>query len=326
MGQAIATTRFFMHGRKHFTQTGWRQHSAAYGHGEDLKSVDMTGRVSVVTGANSGIGREIAEFLASRGSKVYMVCRSAERAEKERDAIAKSTGSSAVHVLVADCGLAADVRKVSAELRKLEAEGIDCLVCNAGAMTHTKTLTTEGHEVTFATHFLHGTYLLTEELRTLLQKRAEPRVVVVSSGGMLNVKYDHALASGAKGSYDRQLSYAYAKRGQVLLCEHWGKQPGERIKFVSCHPGWTDTPGVDHAYGSTKKWLEPMRSLWEGAEGICWLCVAPAEQIASGEFYLDRQPQAKHVVSWTSNTDKDVQDMVASLHAATASSSASAGA
>lgn len=75
-----------------------------------------------------------------------------------------------------------------------------------------------------------------------------------------------------------------------------------------------------------KKWLEPMRSLWEGAEGICWLCVAPAEQIASGEFYLDRQPQAKHVVSWTSNTDKDVQDMVASLHAATASSSASAGA
>ncbi|CAJ1338249.1 unnamed protein product, partial [Effrenium voratum] len=118
-----------------------------------------------------------------------------------------------VHLLVADCGLASDVRRVAAELREKES-GINCLVCNAGAMMFKRTLTTEGHEVTFATHLLHGTYLLTEELRPLLRKAEDPRVVVVSSGGMLNVKYHHGYATGSKGSYDRQLAYAYAKRGQ----------------------------------------------------------------------------------------------------------------
>eukprot|EP00933_Yihiella_yeosuensis_P044245 TRINITY_DN39356_c0_g1_i1.p1 TRINITY_DN39356_c0_g1~~TRINITY_DN39356_c0_g1_i1.p1 ORF type:complete len:325 (-),score=48.73 TRINITY_DN39356_c0_g1_i1:52-1026(-) len=314
MGQAIATTRFFMYGKSHFTQTGYQAHSSAYGSNAlALDSVNLKGSVHVVTGANSGIGREIAQYLAGRGGKVYMVCRNAERAEKEREAIAKSTGSDSVHVLIADCGIAADVRRVSQELKEKEEKGISSLVCNAGAMTYTRTLTSEGHEVTYATHLLHGTYLLTEELRPLLEKEDGSRVVVVSSGGMLNVKYDHGLATGAKGSYDRQLSYAYAKRGQVLLCEHWAKHSNSKIPFVSCHPGWTDTPGVDFAYGSTKKWLEPMRTTWEGAEGICWLCVAPREELESGAFYLDRKPQDKHVVSWTANKEKDIEDMVAAM-------------
>jgi len=322
MGQAIAVSKFYMHGKKHFTQTGWKMHSAAY-QGADIKSLDLKGQVSVVTGANSGIGREVAEYLASRGSKVYMVCRNAERGQKERDAIAASTGSD-VQVLVADCGLAADVQKVAAELREKEA-GINCLVCNAGAMTNTRTLTSEGHEVTFATQLLNGTYLMAQELQPLLEKKEGARVIVVSSGGMYNVKYDHGLATGAKGSYDKQLAYAYAKRGQVLLCEYWAKKISN-VKYVSCHPGWTDTPGVDFAYGSTKKWLEPMRSTWEGAEGICWLCAAPSAEIESGGFYLDRTPQVKHLVSWTANTDKDVEDMVAALAKASAASSTAAGA
>ena len=55
---------------------------------------------------------------------------------------------------------------------------------------------------------------LSQELRPLLSKSGA-RVVAVSSGGMLNVKYDHGYATGTKGSYDKQLSYAYAKRGQA---------------------------------------------------------------------------------------------------------------
>ncbi|CAE6955787.1 Gars1 [Symbiodinium natans] len=246
------------------SRSGRKAHAASYGYGQDLQSINLRGKVSVVTGANSGIGRKIAEYLVARGSRVYMVCRNAERGQQAKDEIAQKTSSEDVHLLVADCGLASDVRRVAAELRDKEASGIDCLVCNAGAMTHKKTLTSEGHEVTFATHLLHGTYLLTEELRPALGRKEGARVVVVSSGGMLNVKYNHNLATGKKGSYDRQLAYAYAKRGQVLLCEHWAKQPGEQIVFASCHPGWTDTPGVDHAYGSMKKWLEPMRTNWEG--------------------------------------------------------------
>jgi len=104
----------------------------------------------------------------------------------------------------------------------------------------------------------------------------------------------------------------------VLLCERWAEDQGEETAFVSCHPGWVDTPGVDAAYGSSKKWLEPLRSMWEGSEGICWLCAAPRDQLKSGEFYLDREPQPKHLPArlcknFTVNTSEEVDDMMNKL-------------
>lgn len=67
------------------------------------------------------------------------------------------------------------------------------------------------------------------------------------------------------------------------------------MKIVSCHPGWTSTPGVDAAYGSSQSYLEPLRTLWQGSEGIIWLLVAPASKLESGAFYLDREAQVKHM-------------------------------
>lgn len=68
------------------------------------------------------------------------------------------------------------------------------------------------------------------------------------------------------------------------------------IVFASCHPGWADTPGVDGWLGSGKIALAPMRTLWQGTEGIAWLCACEAAQIESGAFYLDRSPAPKHMV------------------------------
>ena len=86
---------------------------------------------------------------------------------------------------------------------------------------------------------------------------------------------------------DLQLNHALRKRsclravtlaGQThpvqnsgIVCKEGGEQAMRRSWFS----------GVDHAYGSMKRWLEPMRTNWEGAEGICWLCVAPADQLLS---------------------------------------------
>jgi hypothetical protein len=77
-------------------------------------------------------------------------------------------------------------------------------------------LTSEGVEQTFATHLLLGTYLLTELAIPLLQNSSDPRVVVVSSGGMYNTKFpDWDLATAKRGNFNGQLAYAFAKRGQV---------------------------------------------------------------------------------------------------------------
>ena len=117
------------------------------------------------------------------------------------------------------------------------------------------------------------------------------RLVIVSSGGMYNTNFPKwEIATSLKGKYNGNLVYAYAKRGQVLLAEQWaGRHPA--VAVVAAHPGWTLTEAVDAAYGDGKKWLEPMRTPWQGAEGIAWLLACPVEKIESGAFYLDRKPQ-----------------------------------
>eukprot|EP00420_Gonyaulax_spinifera_P019934 CAMPEP_0197920038 /NCGR_PEP_ID=MMETSP1439-20131203/88211_1 /TAXON_ID=66791 /ORGANISM="Gonyaulax spinifera, Strain CCMP409" /LENGTH=336 /DNA_ID=CAMNT_0043542221 /DNA_START=20 /DNA_END=1027 /DNA_ORIENTATION=+ len=290
MSQLLTSLQFYFYGRRHFTRTGWLRHSKAYPSPDPLSSYDLRGRAYVVTGANAGVGREITSYLAEKGARVYMVCRDQGRAEAARSELAVSTrAGERLQVVLGDVSLERDVRRIAAHVADNEAGGLDGLVCNAGALHNERTLTQEGVEMTFASHFLFGAYLLTTLLEPSLRAAAEagrePRVVMVSSGGMYNTAFPawHKAASiplgGHEPKYDGQMAYAYAKRGQVLLCERWAEAERQRainrIIYVSSHPGWTSTAAVRQAYGDTAKWLEPMRSTWEGAEGICWLCAAP---------------------------------------------------
>jgi len=324
IGRVATTTQFYFHGKKHFTRTGWECHSKAYPSPDFFEqNLDLSDRVYIVTGANSGVGKELVHCLASRGASVHMFCRNRQRAEACRQDIIAQTGNNRLFVIEVDAGVEQDVRRGWAEFLQNQSQPkssprLDGLICNAGQLLHEKTLTRDGLEVTFASHFLIGTYLLGTLALPLLRQTPNSRLVAVSSGGMLNVKWpswEVATATSTDESYNGQLAYAYAKRGQVLLCERWAHEnPG--VKIVSCHPGWTATPGVEQAYGSQKRFLEPLRSLWEGTEGIAWLCVAPAEEIESGAFYLDRQPQAKHLGccfltrGFTHNTAEDVDEMM----------------
>ena len=75
MGQKITTAQFYVYGKKSFTRTGWQkaQTGPAYQPQGFLEEVDLAGKVFCVTGANSGIGKELTQFLSSRRAKVYMV-------------------------------------------------------------------------------------------------------------------------------------------------------------------------------------------------------------------------------------------------------------
>eukprot|EP00947_MAST-08B_sp_MAST-8B-sp1_P005970 g5970.t1 len=378
MGQTMASSQFFLYGKKHFTQTGYAKHAAKYTKAENLENLDLAGRRFVVTGANSGIGKEISKSLFNRNGKVYMVCRNADRAEKARQEIlagAEAAGAGKEDRLVAvigDCSLKEGIRDVAAAVGKLEPAGVDALVCNAGALLNERTLTAEGFETTFACHLLFGTYGLAKamepSLRACAARGGQPRTIFVSSGGMYNTKWPAwevgTSAETSPAKYDGVMAYAYAKRAQVLLAQRFaeseaasaaeggeskqsddgglartlealGEDKGEDkkdeggaktkilgapIQYVSCHPGWTDTPGVDAAFGSQAKYLKPLRTLWEGAEGICWLCTAEADRIKPGAFYLDREPQHTHMAgpffsegSFTKNTAGEVDQLLQQL-------------
>ena len=213
----------------------------------------------------SGIGLGIVEYLAKRQAVVYMVCRNEEKGLIQRDRIVQETANEHVYLLIADCGLEADVRRLWSEFvshRQSVASTVSltALICNAGSLTNNIQLTAEGVESTIATHLIFGTFLLVNLALSTLQSTAGSRVIVVSSGGMYNTKFPSwDLATSKVGKYDGQLCYAYAKRGQVLCCEQWTKMHAN-VKFVSCHPGWVDTGGVDAAFGDKKSYLQPLRS------------------------------------------------------------------
>lgn len=330
-GQFAASSQFYLFGKKHCTRTGYEKASKKYEDPDFLEKVELEGKCYMITGANSGVGKEVTQFLASKGATVYMVCRSPERAETARQEIIEKTKNEKVKVLLADVSLEADIRRIMKEFSEDHGETkLDALVCNAGAMAHERTLTSGGVEITFASHLLFGTYLLGYLAIPYLKAGTAAdatgvscgRLVVVSSGGMYNAPFpDWEIATAQKGSFNRQLAYAYAKRGQVLLCERWAREHPE-VQCVSCHPGWTDTPAVNVAYSKFEKsLLEPMRSPWQGSEGIAWLCVANKIKVETGEFYLDRKPQVKHLAgpffsegSFTKNTTAQVDEMMVNLH------------
>ena len=210
------------------------------------------------------------------------------------------------------------MRNAVQELQAKEKK-VDALVCNGGILLNEKQTTNEGNEVTFASHFLGGSYLISQLLIPQLHEAEDPRIIFVSSGGMYSTPFpDWPTATssiGASHEYDGKLAYAYAKRGQVLLAEEYAKLY-PTIKTVSCHPGWSKTAGVDLAFGEEKKYLEPMRTTWQGAEGISWLMGVKGSELVSGAFYLDRIPQQKHlgpITYYTKNTQKDVEGMMANL-------------
>lgn len=237
-GPLAATTQFYLYGRRHCTAKGWARASANYDLGM-LDTADLTSKVFIVTGANSGIGRCLSDYLASRGASLYMVCRNEARAEVAMREIRASSGNDKVHMLIGDCSLATDVRRVMQEFGNRE-QRLDGLVCNAGAITPTKTVTSEGYEVTLATHLLHGSYLLaTLAMPHLRRCEAGPRVLFVSSGGMYNTPWPGwATANDAPASeYNQELAYAYAKRGQARPCDTLRTAARPRLWHTSdAHP------------------------------------------------------------------------------------------
>lgn len=330
-GQFAATSQFYLFGKSHCTRTGWEKAIKKYAKPDILQdpSLNLQEKVFLITGASAGIGKEISTFLAAKNASVYMICRNLDKGNQVKNNIIEQTKNPKVYVLQADCGLEADIRRVWEEFQQHQQNNnsnqelrLDALICNAGALLNERTLTSEGVEVTFATHLLFGTYLLGSLAFSLLNKTPDSRLIAVSSGGMYNTKFPEfpiATATNPEVKYDGQFAYAYAKRGQVLLCEQWAKEY-PNVKVVSCHPGWTLTEGVEAAYGENKKYLEPLRTLWQGAEGIAWLALTSSKNIETGAFYLDRSPQVKHMAgpffsegSHTKNTPEETQQMMNQL-------------
>src|SRR5689334_3632958 len=135
---------------------------------------------------------------------------------------------------------------------------------------------------------------MTNELVPMLDRSDDPRVILVSSGGM----YTQALHPDdwqlEREPYRGSVAYARAKRAQVALAEAWAERFGPiGITAHAMHPGWVETPGLAEGLPTFRKVMRPLlRDVRQGADTIVWLAAAPEPRASSGRFWLDRRPRS----------------------------------
>jgi retinol dehydrogenase 14 len=260
--------------------------------------VDLTGRRVVVTGANSGIGLEVCVRLAQMGAHVTMVARdrakaSAARAEVETRA-GRALGASSRRrvptpdVLLCDMASQSSVRALADEIRRTHAR-LDILINNAGSVSPTRQLTSDGIERTFAVNHL-GYFLLTALLLDLIVQSAPARIVNVSSVGHRSGTMNFDDLHFEKESYFIMKAYARSKLANVLFTRELARRLRGRGVTVNClHPGAVSTNIWSHAMW----WARPVLAVaklfmltpQQGGERIVYLATSPDVEGKTGGYY-----------------------------------------
>lgn len=265
----------------------------------------LRGGLAVVTGAGSGLGKATALGLARLGAAVVLVVRDQVKGEAARAEIVGAVPGAVVLVRLCDVSNLASVRHFAGEMLQ-EFERVDVLVHNAGIMPPQRTTTSEGHELTVATHVL-GPLLLTDLLRSLLAASPDPRVVLVSSGGMYTQRLRADDPEYRDGEYRGATAYARTKRMQVVLAPLLAdRYAADGIGVHGMHPGWADTPGVAGSLPGFHRLTRPfLRSAEEGADTVVWLAATrPAPR--GGRFWHDRRDRPTHYLPTTGEQRCDV--------------------
>ena len=198
----------------------------------------MTDRVCIVTGANSGIGKEIARGLAARRAKVVMICRNHIRGETAQQEIQTSTGNANLQLFLCDLSSMASVQAVADQLvRRLPR--IDVLVHNAGLINGSRRETTDGLENTFAVNHL-APFLLTGLLLGRLRAAQSARIVNVSSRAHMEGFLDVTDLQMERSSYSPWRAYRASKLAQILFTYELARRlpASTGVTVNACHPGW----------------------------------------------------------------------------------------
>ncbi|XP_012718640.2 DHRS-12_like_SDR_c-like domain-containing protein isoform X1 [Fundulus heteroclitus] len=299
---------WFLKGLTEFTKNGHL--AAAKRFAEKDLEVSVAGRSFMITGANSGIGKAAAMAVAKKGGTVHMVCRNKDKAEEARADIVKETGNKEIYVHILDLS---ETKKVweFAEGFKKKFKALNVLINNAGSIMSQRDVNAEGLEKSFAVNVL-GVYILTKSLIPLLEKSTDPRVITVSSGGMLVQKLRIGNLQSERGRYDGTMVYAQHKRQQVVMTEQLAKTH-TNIHFSVMHPGWVDTPAVANAMPDFHRSMkDSLRTPEQGADTVVWLAISEAAtKNPSGHFYQDRKVVSAHLpLAWTHSSPLEEQKLM----------------
>lgn len=278
----------------------------------------MNNKVCVVTGANTGIGFEVALGLARHGAHTVLVCRDAARGEAAVSAICAAVPEAQVDLVVANLNSVAGTHALAAALIQ-RFPRIHVLVNNAGVWMSSKQLNADGLELSFMVNHL-APFILNQRLRSNLMAAALPddpaRIINVNAGLYMKGAVDiERTPIGA--DFGRIRSYANSKLCNVLtLAEEARQLEGFGVTINHVHPGVVRT-GLGDSRGALgwllrlvkKSWLTPA----QGAESPVWLATAPELAGVSGAWFNVKERIPLATVATDATLSQQVWDLSRSL-------------
>ncbi len=202
---------------------------------------DQSGRVVIVTGANSGLGYQTTLMLAAKGARVLMACRSLQRGNQAKEDIVKALPHAQLEVIDLDLADLESLRP-AAEMLRGSLDRLDLLINNAGVMAIPRQVTAQNFERQFGVNHL-GHFALTGALLPLLLSTAGSRIVNVSSLAHRNGRIDFSDLHGTR-KYSRFGAYSQSKLANLLFTIELHRRLqriGAGTISVAAHPGWAAT-------------------------------------------------------------------------------------
>ncbi len=247
----------------------------------------MNGKVCLVTGGNSGIGKETGVGLAKLGANVLIVCRDKTRGEAALSEIRTESGNQNVDLTLADLSSMRSVRQLAEDFKR-KYQKLHVLVNNAGVVLTKRLVTPEGFEQTFATNHL-GHFLLTNLLLDLIKASAPARIINVTSEAHRGSIIHFDDLQGEK-KYSSFRAYGQSKLANVLFTyELARKLEGTGVTVNCLHPGVVRT-GFGHDSGGAMSlgiWvISPFfMSAEKAARAAVYLATSPEVEGVTGKYF-----------------------------------------
>lgn len=262
----------------------------------------LDGKTAIVTGANSGIGKETAIDLAKRNAKVIVACRSKERGQEAVADIRKRSGNPSVHFRQLDLASFSSVHEFAAKVLSEEPK-IDILINNAAVFLVPYSKTVDGIETHFSVNYL-GHFLLTNLLLDRLREAPNARIINVAADipplvGRLTGGIDFNDINSER-SYNRIKAYTQSKYALLLYSADLAQQlKDSKVTVSTVHPGVVRNEfGRNTSYfvGYVQILFYPLmvlflKSPWQGAQTSIYCAVAEELEGVTGRHYVDCRPR-----------------------------------
>ena len=266
----------------------------------------MGGKLVLITGGTSGIGKAAATALADMGATVVITGRNEERGKRALQEIREESGNDGVELILADLTVQDEVRRLAEELRERHNQ-LEVLVNNAGLVLSERTETPDGIETQLAINHL-APFLLTNLLLDLLKESAPSRIVTVSSDAHRWAKIDLDDLQSRKRYRGMQV-YGKTKLANIMFTYELAERlEGTGVTANCMHPGGVNTNFGNNQGGPMNllfRLFKPfMRSPEQGADTLIYLASSPEVEGMTGKYLADRKVKAASDAAYDETTRK----------------------